>query len=175
MRVSRMILLLKLCMKKALSSFRGTNHRQVLFWEGQQSAKTDPQLLSGQQNQESSQRSAGRQADTEMPLLQKFIPKLGICTLLLPKLLCEWPQQSAPRMKQMEEEFRASAACQKCLLPEERDHGDCMHTPACPKPVCHLPQFKYCLVQLHICVSNDRMHLSRSSKDWWFIYGIMVW
>lgn len=39
---SRMILLLKWCMKKALSSFRGTNHRQVLFWEGQQATKTDP-------------------------------------------------------------------------------------------------------------------------------------
>lgn len=42
MRFSRIILLSKLCMKKGFSSFRGTNHRQVLFWEGQQATKTDP-------------------------------------------------------------------------------------------------------------------------------------
>lgn len=42
MRFSRVILLLKLCMKVAFSSFRGTNHRKVLFWEGQQATKSDP-------------------------------------------------------------------------------------------------------------------------------------
>lgn len=72
-----------------------------------------------------------------MPPLRKLIPKLGICTLLLPKSPCEWPQRSAPRMKQMEEELRPSAACQqqKRLLPWECYHCACVRTQQqAPKP-----------------------------------------
>lgn len=159
MRFSRMIL--KLCMKKAPSE--GLITDKCSFEKASKPQRLSP-TLSGQQSQEFIQRmlkrSAGRQDDTEMPLLQKLIPKLGICTLLLPKLLCEWPQQSAPRMKQMEEEVQPARNA-FCLRREMM----VMHTPACPKTVCQLPQFKYCLVQLHICVSTDRVHLTRSSKD----------
>ena len=134
MRFSRVLLLLKLYMI-TFSSFRGTNHRQVLFWEGHQATKTDPNFWVASRarslaRQDHWRDQLGRQADTQMPLLQKLIPKLGICTLLLPKSPCEWPQQSAPRMNQMEKELRPSAACQqqKHLLPGEWYHCACVCT-----------------------------------------------
>lgn len=138
MRFSRVILLLKFCMKVAFSSFRGINHRKSALLGRPASHKVWPQLPSCRQSQKSSQtRPPKRPADTQMPPLQKLIPKLGICTLLLPKSPCEWPQRSAPRMRQMEEELRPSAACQqqKRLLPWERYHCACVCTQQqAPKP-----------------------------------------
>lgn len=176
-RFARVISLLKLHMKIAFSSFRGTNHRQVLFWEGQQATKIDPNFwvasrASSLARQGRWRDQLGRQADTQMPLLQKLIPKLGICTLLLPKSPCVWPQQSAPRMKQMEEGLRPSTACQqqKLFLPGEWYHCVCVCTHQHALKPCFNFQGSSTAKQLRTRVSNDRMHLTRSSEDRWMVY-----
>lgn len=178
MRLSRTILLLKLCMKEALSSFRGTNHRQVLFWESQQATKTDP--------------SSWVASRARSPARECWRDYLG-CKLTLS---CHYFKNSFPswasvpcccqnhsvsghssqlqgwsRWKRSSEQVQpARSAC--CLRREIMVTA--MHTSACPEPVCQLSEFKYCLLQLHICVSNDWVHPTRSRRDWWFIYGIMV-
>lgn len=126
---------LKLNMKIAFSSFKSPNHRQALFGEEQQATKTDPNFWVTSRDrsparQDHWRNQLGRQAGTQMSLLQKLTPKLCICILLLPKSPCEWPQQSVPRMKQMEDELRLSTACQqqKCSPPGEWYHCVCVCT-----------------------------------------------
>lgn len=70
-RFSRMILLLKLCMKKALISFRGTNHRQeirqvISLLRKPQATKTEPK--SEWPAEPGAQPEDGRRAHTDMPL-----------------------------------------------------------------------------------------------------------
>lgn len=174
MRVSRMILLSKLSMKKALCSFRGTNHRQVLFWEGQQATKTDPNSWVA-----SKARNLARDQLKGKLTLRCHYFKNSFQSWASVPCCCQNCSVSGrsnqlqgwSRWKRSSEQVQPTRnAC--CLRREIMVTA--MHTPACPKPVCQLPQLKYCLVQLHICVCNDREHLSRSSKDWCLIHGITV-
>lgn len=78
-RFTRVIWLLKLCMKTSFNSFGSTNHRQVLFWEGQQAKRTDPNFQIASRagilaREDHWRDQLGRWADTQMPLLQKLTP-----------------------------------------------------------------------------------------------------
>lgn len=178
---SRVILLSKLDTKIAFSSFRSTNHRQVLFWEGQQATKIDPNFWVASSARSLARQGhwrdqLGRQADAQMPLLQNLIPKLGICTLLLPKSPCERPQQSAPRMKQMEEELRPSAAWQqqKPLLPGEWYHCVCVCTHQRALKLCFNFQSSSTAKHRYALVSpmTGCILLGAVKIDGWFTYGI---
>lgn len=159
MRFSRIILLSKLCMKKGFSSFRGTNHRQVLFWEGQQATKTDPNSWAASRARSPARECWRDRLEGKLTLKCHYFKNSFPSWASVP-CCCQNRSVSGhssqlqgwSRWKRSSDQVQpARNAC--CLRREIMVTA--MHTPACPKTVWQLSELKYCQVQLHTRVPNE--------------------
>lgn len=110
-----------------------------------------------------------REEDTQIHLLQNVFPNsASVSKSSTAGHHCQFRRWS--RWKPSSDQ--AQTQQQKCLL-----HGEwyqrvhvCTHW--CGLKLFHLSKFKYWQTQLGTYVSNDRMHLARSSEDQWFTYAL---
>lgn len=133
-RYSRVILLLKLHMKIVFSSSGKPRKPQRL------TPTFEPEVWPDKTTEETSWED---KLTPRCHCFKKSFPSWASVPCCCQKSPCEQPQQSAPRMRQMEEELQPASAemlaawgvISSCLR---------MHTLACPKTTFRLPKFKYC-------------------------------